>query len=119
MAALTKTTAPGSYPVSLTTLTPLAMTQLTGGDASDDFAASGNDVVVVSNQSGGATTITVVSVADDFNRIGNIAVSVPAASYALIGPLKQKGWMNGSGRIAIQSSAAGAATITAGVIALP
>jgi hypothetical protein len=115
---LNKTPVLGSYP----SLQPVAGSMdliETAADASNknQFAASGNDLVIAHNSGGSPYTVTITSVADDEGRTGDItAYSVAAGGIAFFGPFKRHGWAQADGMIYLEASNA---SVKFGVLALP
>jgi len=69
------------------------------------FLAQGNEIVFAQNTDVGAQTLTVVSVADELNRTGDItAYSLGAGEFAQIPIYPQKGFRDSSGYITITVS---------------
>lgn len=114
--SLTKTTALGAYGSYSANAADLTMA---AADTSNlnQFTANGNDLVIAHNTGGSAYTITITSVADPFNRTGDIATySLGAGEYAIFGPFKAAGWQQSDGKIYLQASNA---AVHFGVVALP
>jgi hypothetical protein len=64
----------------------------------------GKTLLLVQNTDSGAHTVTISSVADAYNREGDItAYSLSAGEIALFGPFKAAGWSNG-GNLDIDAS---------------
>lgn len=85
------------------TFTPLT---LTDGDV---FRCTGREILLVYNPSGGALTITITSVDDEYGRAEDITTySVGAGEWSVfgVGLTNQKGWKNASGNIRITGSSA-------------
>ena len=79
-----------------------------GADFADGaaFTMTGNQVLLVRNDNVGAQTITIQTVADDFNRTGNItAYSIGAAEFAAFPALKLPGWRQSDGKYRFAASA--------------
>jgi hypothetical protein len=59
-------------------------------DAANDmmFKNDGHTVLHVKNGGAGAISVTVVSIADPYGRLGDVVVSVPAAGERIIGVFK-------------------------------
>lgn len=79
---------------------------LTGvaADAANDheFINDGKTFLVAENEGVGAISVTVVSVADSFGRLGDTVISVPAAAggvpgKAIIGPFLPPNWNQAGG----------------------
>lgn len=69
------------------------------------FLAQGNEIVLAQNTDVGAQTFTVVSVADELNRTGDItAYSMGAGEFAQVPIYPQKGFRDSSGYITITVS---------------
>jgi hypothetical protein len=56
------------------------------------FLNDGRTILTVSNPTGGALSVTVVSVADRFGRVGDLVVSIPANTTKIFGPFIQSVW---------------------------
>lgn len=84
-----------------------AATTGAAGDSGNQFSASGNDLVIVRNDNGGAQTITFTSVPDKLGRSGDIETySIGAGEYAAFGPFKVEGWRQTDGKIYFETSSA-------------
>lgn len=62
----------------------------TAGVAANDmqFANNGNTILLVKNAgTSGTQTVTVVSVADEYGRTGDLSIAVGQGKYAFVGPL--------------------------------
>lgn len=109
---------PGSYPVlPLTALA--AQFVLTVADIVNFNAAvvTGREILLVQNTAAGAGTVTVTSIVDTLNRVGDItAYSLPANSFAILGPFSLSGWKQADGNLYFAGSAV---TILFAVIRLP
>lgn len=114
---LPKTTALGPYgDYSVANSADLTMT---AGDVANknQFAATGNDVVVAHNTGGSAYTLTVTSSPDPYGRTKDISTySIGAGEYAVFGPLELPGWVQPDGKIYLEVSNA---AIKLGVVKLP
>lgn len=102
---LTKKTAPGSYPSLPISANALDLA-FAAADATnkEQFAASGNDLVIAFNSGASAYTVTVTSVKDEKNRTGDIsAYSIGAGEYAVLGPFKSAGWKQTDGNIYLEA----------------
>ena len=70
----------------------------------NQFAPSGDDLVIVHNTGVGANTITFTSMVDEFKRTGDItAYSVGAGEIAGF-RFKSPGWMQSDGYVYIEAS---------------
>lgn len=117
---LTPKIAPGSFPA-----LPLAALAAdigfvpAGASFADGagFAMTGNDLLLVWNKNAAAQTVTISSVADEYNRKGDIQTyQVAAGTIAVFGPFKQRGWMQPDGKLYI---AASVTDVNLAVITLP
>jgi hypothetical protein len=52
----------------------------------------GKTVLLIQNPTGGSLAITVVSVADEFNRLGDLSVGLAAGGLASYGPFPLTAW---------------------------
>lgn len=96
---LTVTAAPGGYDADGQLVTWNTWDSVANVDGLE-FVSTGNELVLVRNTS--ATTAyapTIVSVADDYGRLGNATVSIAIGAMQLFGPLRAKGWAQPNGRI--------------------
>ena len=111
---LTKTTAPGGYASAGVTVTMAAADTVN----KNQFVASGNDLVVAYNSSGGGLTVTIESSNDERGREEDItAEAIAAGAVRIFGPFKNLGWrQSGEQYIYLEASAA---DVLLGVIQLP
>jgi hypothetical protein len=74
----------------------------------NSFIATNKDLVVVHNTGAAPATVTFNSVADQFNRTGDIAAeSIDAGAMKIFGPFLQVGWAQlATGVIHLEASAA-------------
>jgi len=89
---------------------------LTDGDT---FVCTGREILLVSNPTGGALTITITATDDETNRAESItAYSVGAGEYAAfgVGLTNAKGWKSSTGTIRITVSSA---SLLVAVLRLP
>lgn len=113
--ALTKTTAPGSYPTDGVAIT------FTAADAvnKDQFVMSGDDLLLVHNTHGSTGyTFTITSIADPHGRTADIATEAIAAGVVrVLGPFKNKvGWVQSDGNLYLEANNA---AVKFAVIKLP
>ena len=115
---LTKLTACGSYPSLQPAVNTLDLPMTAASTASkDQFAATGNDLIIAHNTGAGAHTVTISSVANAKNRTGDItAYSIDAGEIAVIGPLKNLGWTQTDGKIYLEANHA---EVKFGIITIP
>lgn len=109
---LTKTAAPGEADYS-----GLALTK-TAADTSNQnqFAASGNDLIIAHNTGASTYTVTITSSADALGRTQDVdAVDIEADEILIFGPLKLTGWVQSDGYIYLESNNA---AVEFGIIAL-
>jgi hypothetical protein len=116
--ALTPMLPPGKYPTLPLGALSAALTLVAGDNVNGNSVPStGREIIIVQNTAGVAGTITVSSVADAFNRSGDItAYSVPAAGFAVLGPFPLQGWKQADGNLYLTVSAA---TMLVAVVQLP
>ena len=108
----------GSYPA-LPITAGAATYVLTAADIvnNNSFVSTGRELLLIQNTAAGAGTVTVHSVADGLQRVGDITTySVPAAGFAVLGPFNKAGWVQTDGTIWLDGSAI---TILFAVIRLP
>lgn len=103
--AVTKTPLVGPYPALPVTATSLdvAFAAADVGN-SNQFVASGNDLLLVWNSGGSPYTFTVNSVADGQNRTGDITTYSVAAGVISAIRLQNTGWRQTDGNIYIAAS---------------
>ena len=113
-----KTTALGPYGTYSANAADLTMAAAAAPATGNMFVASGRDLVVAQNTTGGALTVTITSTAcPQYNRTGDItAYSIGANEYAVFGPFPREGWVQTDGYIYLEASAVG---VKFGVVALP
>ena len=113
---LAKTTALGAYASYGANLADLTMAAANVADK-NYFVAGGNDLVIAHNTGVGAVTVTVTSVADPYNRTGDIAAySLAAGEYGVFGPFKNLGWAQSNGQVYLEAASA---DVKFGVVAVP
>jgi len=102
---LTKTTVIGPYPTLPVTADSLDVT-FTAANVSDkeQFAASGDDVILAWNSGGSPYTFTVTSVVDDKNRTGDVATYSLAAGEIAAFRVKTAGWRQTDGKVYLEAS---------------
>lgn len=72
------------------TLTPLPIAYLAVDSVNGNtFANDGNTIAIIKNASASSITATFTSVQDPYGRIGDVAVTVPAAGESVVGPFPQ------------------------------
>lgn len=70
----------------------------------EQFAPSGDDLVIVQNSGASPYTITFTSVADEFKRTGDVTAFSLAAGDICAFRFKRPGWMQSDGFIYIEAS---------------
>ena len=105
---LTPLTLLGSYPPIQPTALSMSQT-LVAADATnkEQFAVTGKEILVAFNSNAGSTarTVTITSVADQFNRTGDItAYSVPKGALFMFGPAQLMGWKQSDGYVYVEAS---------------
>ena len=75
------------------------------------FDLLGGEIIVARNTSGGALSLTLKAVADDQGRTVDLVESVAAGATIAIGPLKQSGWRQSTGKCHVDVSADGFSVI--------
>lgn len=116
--AITVQTAKGPY-----LSTPVAANSLDFTIAASDntngnyFVGTGRELILVQNSAGGSGTVTFTSVADQFQRKGDISTySLSAGEFAMFWVGNLVGWDQGGGQIYIDTSAS---TMNIAVIRIP
>ena len=108
--ALTPQEPPGKYPA-----TPLGANSAdltfvaAGADFADGFSypLTGRELLLIRNDNVGAQTVTIDSVVDDKNRLGDIETySIGIGEYAMFGPFPPHGWQQANGSLYGEVSAA-------------
>lgn len=95
---ITAQTLAGSYPALPLSGGSADITETAIDDPTDRYVAllDSKTVIFAHNSDSGAHTITIGSVADQYNRTGDItAYSIAAGKIARFGPFKTAGWANG------------------------
>lgn len=84
------------------------------GDAANDHVLNndGKTVVILDNDTAGAASVTVVSVADEAGRTGDITVSLASGDTAFVGPFPGR-WWNQAGTQDVQINVDAAINIAA------
>ena len=73
----------------------------------NDTPHTGREIILVRNDNVGAQTVTVHSIADPYNREGDIAAySLAAGDYAAFGPFQGAAWRQTDGKLWFNGSAA-------------
>lgn len=89
---LTKTTAPGRYASAGVAVTMTAADVANG----NRFLASGNDLVIAQNTGAVPRAVTISSVVDEMNRLGDItSEAIAAGAIRVYGPFPADGWADG------------------------
>lgn len=100
---LTPKQLPAKYPATPITANALDFAfTAAGADFADGagFTLTGNEVAIVYNPDSSARTVTVTSVVDPYNRLGNItSYSVGAGEYAVLPQFPTDGWRQSDGRL--------------------
>jgi len=90
--------APGAYPVVSAGSLDVAMQAADTGLGNYAPIVEGKTLILVQNTDVSAQTVTITSVVDAYNRLGNItAYSLAAGDVVLLGPFKAAGWSHGTG----------------------
>jgi hypothetical protein len=107
----------GSYPaLPITPATDVTEVPADVGNGNDTTIVDNKTIVVAHNINVAAKTVTFTSVADAFNRTGNItSYSIAAGKYKIFGPFKVAGWSN-AGKLDIDANHA---DVLLAVITLP
>lgn len=87
----------------------------TTGDATNDheFLNDGKTIVIVRNGGGVGITVSVISVADEAGRTGDLAIAVAAGDYCIFGPLKQAWWNQSGGVVHVDLDTDASVVLTA------
>jgi hypothetical protein len=72
----------------------------------NQFAPSGDDLVLAKNDDASAQTVTITSVVDDLNRTGDIETYSIGAGEIAVFRVKSKGYMQTDGKIYLEASSA-------------
>lgn len=73
----------------------------------NDTPHTGREILLVRNDNAGAQTVTIHSIADPYNREGDItAYSMAAGDYAVFGPFQSAAWRQSDGKLWFNGSAA-------------
>jgi hypothetical protein len=121
MAVLTKTQLKGPYPVTPATAGGTAITWTSRAPGGDEFAYTGNEILLAwNNGATGTATVTVSSVKDAMNRTGDAAmVNIATGDMVAFGQFnKGDGWLAADGNIDVVASGTGAADIDYAVLVL-
>jgi len=111
-------TTPGAYPAFPISANSLDMDFQTSDNSLGNYTplVDSKSLVLAWNTDSSAHTITFTSVADTFNRTGDIsAYSIGAGEIAMFGPFKTAGWSH-SGELWIDTSNS---TVELAVVTLP
>ncbi len=75
----------------------------TAGDDVEDheFSNDGNAILLIRNGDASPRDITIVSVADRLNRLGDLTVTVPAGEIGFVGPLPIEGFNQPGGVVSV------------------
>lgn len=108
---LTKTTGPGRY-----STTGAAVTMVAADTANKNrFVATGNDIIIAHNTGDTPATVTINSAPDPYGRTGDVAAQSLAAGEIRVFYPALLGWVQPSGHIHLEASAA---DVKFGVISL-
>jgi len=104
-ASITPQVVVGAYPTLPVSANALDLAETAADVANkNQFAPSGDDLVIVHNTGASAYTVTFTSIADEFKRTGDIsAYSVDAGEIAAF-RFKKPGWNQADGKIYIEAS---------------
>lgn len=87
------------------------------GDNGNQTPLTGKEILLFRNDDVGAQTVTITSVADRYNRTGDIsAYSIGASEYAILGPFAVDGWKQSDGNLYFEGSDA---NVKCAVLRLP
>lgn len=105
---ITKQVPLGAYPTLPVAANALDLTE-TAADAANknQFAPSGDDLVIIHNTDVGAQTVTFTSVVDEFKRTGDITTYSVGAGEIAAFRFKIPGWTQSDGYVYIEASDAG------------
>ena len=109
-APVTPLTLLGSYPVLPLTAGSATFAPTAADAVNLNLAAFGSAsklLVIAYNSDVGAQTVTITSVADQFQRVGDItAYSIAAGQFGIFGPFLQQGWKQSDGNLYFAASSA-------------
>lgn len=95
----------GGYPATPLTALSAAYTYAASDLAGNYWVNTGHEILLLQNTDVGATTVTITSQADQYNRLGTITTySIPASGFAWFGPFPPAGWNDSNGRLNIVTS---------------
>lgn len=102
---ITKTTVQGPY-VALPVVADSLDLSLVAADVSNknQFAPTGDDLVIVQNSGASPYTFTITSVADPFKRTGDVGPYTMAAGEISAYRIKTEGWKQSDGFIYLEAS---------------
>lgn len=102
---LSKTTILGPYPSLQPAADALDLVETAADVANkNQFAGSGDDLIIAHNTGASAYTITITSVVDDKNRAGDITTYSIGAGEIAVFRVKTQGWMQSDGKIYLEAS---------------
>ena len=93
--ALTVQALTGPFPAALT----LDTLVWTAADISNlnSFVLTGREIILVRNDDASGQLVTLTSVADDKNRVGNVTKTVATTAYAVFAATDISGWIQSDG----------------------
>lgn len=104
------TTMPLKYPALQPAVNTLDVTWTAAGASfalGAQFPLTGREIVLCRNPSGGALTVTVTSIRNEYNRLGDItAYSIGAGETAVLPQFQLNGWKQSDGMLYLEASAA-------------
>jgi hypothetical protein len=114
MAALSVTTMLGPYPATPASAGLVAVTRTAATAGPDTFAVQLGDIVLVRNTHISSTiTVTIASVVDGANRIGDaVKAAIAASDVVAFGPITNTtGWKQSNGNLNVTVSGTGTAEV--------
>ncbi len=102
---IAKQTVVGPYPSLPVSANALDLTETAADTVNkDQFAPSGNDLVIVHNTGASAYTVTFTSTADEQNRTGDVTTYSLGAGEIMAFRFKTAGWKQSDGYIYMEAS---------------
>lgn len=109
---LTKTTAPGFYSNTGTTVTFTAADTVNG----NQYLATGRELVIARNTGGSTYSLTIQGSPDPYNRSSVAVKNIASGETAVFGPFPNLGWQQSDGYVYLDASSS---SIEIAVIVLP
>jgi hypothetical protein len=86
---------------------PLNLTNLTFAAADvanmNDFVFTGRELIIARNTDASTRNVTLTSIKDDLNRVGNVTRALLTNEFAIFEALKLSGWLQSDGKFYLQA----------------